>query len=206
MLVFLIVFAVPLVLAHQPHLVETGQTTYITNPEVSTAYYGNLSGRPAVFIVSNNDSFNLFVQILLPSIKDLDFKTIGVITKGNETVTILDGSTYNWTAFHEDFANDDYWVGPNYTGIAQGTYTITISNTDNKGKYVLVVGQKEEFPPSEIIRTITILPRLKIFMEKSPYTAYFNKSGMYMLLTIIIIAIIVLLIVLLPRRLRKIKR
>ncbi|HML19860.1 MAG TPA: hypothetical protein PKD74_04760, partial [Candidatus Dependentiae bacterium] len=44
-------------------------------------------------------------------------------------------------------------------------------------KYVLVVGQKERWPLSVIIRTYYSLPAIKRYFNESPLLAYYNLSG-----------------------------
>jgi len=46
------------------------------------------------------------------------------------------------------------------------------------------VGKIEKFPPGAIARTIVALPKLKRYFDKSPWTAYFNLSGAFLLVTI----------------------
>jgi hypothetical protein len=68
---------------------------------------------------------------------------------------LLDGCFYNWTKFHEEFANDNYLSGPEFSkDNSTGKYKIKVSNTANLGKYILVVGKKEKFSISETIATI----------------------------------------------------
>lgn len=161
-------------LAHQPHLVHSDAVT-IQNPEVSQAFYAT---QPACYTIDSQNPFTLYVQILRPKIKDLD-KNIKVnIVHNNTIIATVDGSTANWTVFHEPFSNDDYYQGPSLTIPMQGLCHIAVQGSE---KYVLVVGQKEKWPLPIIIKTLYTLPRLKLYFEKSPILAYWNLSGVFLL-------------------------
>ena len=66
---FLILVIWPLdVLAHQPRIVEMEEIN-ITKPEISKAYYGNLSGKPHIYTISASSPIDLYVNILVPFIE-----------------------------------------------------------------------------------------------------------------------------------------
>jgi len=97
----------------------------------------------------------------------------------------LDGKVYAWRPFYEPFGGDHYLLGPEYDGqVPAGAYAVVVTSLDNTGKYVLAVGRKERFPPGAMARTLVTLPRLKRYFGKSPLTAYFNLSGVFLLVTI----------------------
>ena len=174
-------------LAHQPHLVES-DTTIVHNPEVSQAFYAT---HPGTYIIEESQPFILYVQLLRPKIGELDKNIKATITQDSKIIALLDGNNGAWTFFHEPFANDDYYQGPEFSADAQGKYIVTV---EGDGKYVLVVGTKEEWPPSVIIRTLYTLPRLKIYFEKSPLLAYWNISGAFAFGSIALTAAALLLI------------
>jgi hypothetical protein len=118
---------------------------------------------------------------------DTDYKI--EISREGEIIKVLDGAQHEWTPFYEEFAGDNYYSGPEHTQEVQaGTYNLEVSSSDNRGKYVLVVGQKEEFPINEFVNTIVTLPRLKQYFGKPAYTAYFNLIGVSLLVIIGVIA------------------
>lgn len=178
------VFA-PAAEAHQPRLVE--QTpVQIQNPKVSQAFYGELNGQPETFTLSSDAPFRLYVGILVPDLPDIGKDvSVRVEQDGNATFTrVLDGTTFEWTRFYEEFAGDWYFKGPELrdetaqTELPQGieagagSYTLTVLSPDNEGKYVLVVGEKEEFPLGEAWNAVKTLPELKSsFFEKSAFSA-----------------------------------
>jgi len=174
--------------AHQPRIVS-GPTTEINNPDVSQAFYGELKGRPAHFTIDSKNSFPLYVGLLSPRVKEAD-KDFSVIVKRDDAVILgLNGMEYEWEPFYEEFGGDYYFRGPEEKlMVGPGLYNLEVFSPDNQGKYVLVVGEKEEFPPREIINTIAILPKLKKdFFERSPFAAFFNLSGLFLLIFFLII-------------------
>lgn len=200
-LVFLLLCTVS---AHQPRIVS-GELTVIENPEVSQAFYGNLKGEHVYYEIRSDNEFDLYVSILVPDIKDIG-KDVSVevflvnsekdyqkyTENEKEPLIFLNASEHNWTHYYEEFAGDDYFKGPEEKIRAEkGTYLIKVQSPDNEGKYVLVVGEKEEFPLNEIVKTIFTLPGLKKnFFEKSPLTAYFNLIGVFMLVLVLIIFVV----------------
>lgn len=174
--------------AHQPRIVSN-DTTLIENPEVSQAFYGNLKGMPNYFRIASEKNFTLYVSILVPELKNISKDISAEVTSNSGLIFRLDGQTYNWKQYYEEFAGDYYYQGPDKKiNAINGTYTITIYNPENTGKYVLVVGEKEEFPLSEMINAVITIPKLKQdFFEKSIFTAFFNRIGTYFTISILIV-------------------
>jgi len=182
------------VLAHQPRIVED-VITDISNPDVSQAFYGNLSGEPALFRINLEESAKIYFGILVPDIENIDKDLIVTISSDNGFYYVLDGTKHNWEYFYEEFAGDHYYDGPDIElDLEKGVYDVQVSSSDNQGKYVLVIGKKEEFPIGEIINTLIVLPQLKKdFFEKSAFTAYFNLVGLFIFGPIILIIVLILL-------------
>jgi len=200
-------------LAHQPRLVES-DFTLIEKPEVSQAFYGELKGEPDFFQIQAEKPIKLYVGILVPNVENIDKDVSVEVSKDDEFYYLLDGLNFEWQAFYEEFAGDDYFKGSELSaeeegGLPQGVeaeagvYTLKVFSPDNQGKYVLVVGEKEEFPLNETIKTIVVLPQLKLFFNKSPLTAYFNLIGLFMLIFLLFVLGISVLIFFLVKRIRK---
>ena len=86
---FLILVSCPLkVLAHQPRLVEMGIIN-LTEPEISKAYYGNLSGKPQIYTISTSSPIDLYVNILVPLIEGPEKNVTVKIFKGEQPMGIL---------------------------------------------------------------------------------------------------------------------
>jgi len=207
-------------LAHQPRIVS-GELTQIENPEVSQAFYGQLKGKPDYYQIKSDGPFSFYVGILVPDLQGIGKDISGEITKGHEhekgeILFFLDSLEHEWTYYYEEFGGDSYYKGPELRSnpdeddlprgvdVDKGTYTIKVFSSDNEGKYVLVVGEREEFPLNEIIKTLFVLPTLKAeFFGKSPWTAYFNLIGLFLLISVLVIVGIVVVVVVLVTRGRK---
>lgn len=185
---FMLSMMIGLAYAHQPRLVSDG-VTQIENPEISQAFYSELDGEPEYYKIISDEDFNFYVQILVPALDGIDKDVSVEVTyeheeggeHEDEPLFLLDGTNHSWTIFFEEFAGDTYYEGPEDEAIVgPGTYNIKVFSPDNEGKYVLVVGMIEAFPPDEIVKTLFALPQLKAeFFEKPAYTAYFNLTGLF---------------------------
>lgn len=178
---FLLPFAV---LAHNPRIVEKGQGVIkISNPEISQAFYGQLSGEPQWFEFETEESFNFYANILLPASAKEKNVSVEIYRGENWLIGWLDADNMKWKEFHEPFAGDDYWQGEEYKGIeTPEVYRLKVYSRTNTEKYVLAVGSEESITPGEFLKTIILLPQLKRdFFEVSPYGAYFNYIGLMIL-------------------------
>jgi len=162
--------------AHIPLFVEVGQhdATTIQNPEVSKAYYGELNDFPHLFEISSEEEFELFVEILVPDIAEAQNDVAGIVLsrkrRGVDEITRLSPSTASWEPFFEWVGGDSYRRGPSFTQkVPPGDYAIEVSTVVNKGKYVLVVGKKEEFDWSNYMGTLRDIARVKEFFGKSSF-------------------------------------
>jgi len=186
---FLCLFAAP-AFAHQPRLVGNQTLIEVKNPDISQAFYARLNGSPQVYKIVCDKPLQLYVNLLVPALPNIDTNFIAEVYSSSEApenlLRKLDGASFEWTKFFEPFGGDSYLKGPEYEEqVPAGTYLIKVTSPGNQGKYAIAIGKKEKFPPGEIIRTIIMLPKLKkTFFEKSPLTAYFNLSGVFMLVVI----------------------
>ena len=179
--------AVTIAQAYQPRLVESGELVLIKNPEVSQAFYGELKGREAYYLIELKQAGDLYLQLLVPDLpwisKD---KTAGVEylpELGERAVNFaqLDLPPEQWKKYFEEYAGDNYWQGPELKKPAEaGYYVVKISSPDNQGKYVLAAGQIEEFPAGEAVKALVTIPLLKKDFFQEPLTQWFNgKIGRY---------------------------
>lgn len=192
--------------AHNPRLVERQDALIespivITNPDISQAFYGRLKGWNEYYQVTFDSPQEFYFQILVPDVKDVSKDVSAILFRADnrEIQAKLLPSDSLWPTFFEPFAGDNYFEGASSTvSLEAGTYLIKVSNPNNEGKYVLVVGRQEIFTAKETLNTIVNLPLLKIYFNKSPLTAYFNRIGLFLgglLLAIIVLMVIVRLIV-----------
>lgn len=202
--------------AHQPRIVES-ETTKIENPEVSQAFYGQLEGKDDVFEIEAKDGFELYVNLLIPDIsgarKDFAAEIYEMQTAEDEnmpgqtkdekrTLAVLQSDASQWTVYDEPWGGDKYFKGPEYkdtnsetlkgVSLDPGKYYIRVYNRDDQGKYALAIGTKEEMTAKEAVNTLVTLPKLKAdYWGKSPITAYFNLTGVYLFATLLIVVVCV---------------
>ncbi|MBW2995286.1 hypothetical protein KY312_02955 [Candidatus Woesearchaeota archaeon] len=209
-LCLLLLICVASVLAHQPRI-TSDDITIIENPEISQAFYAELEGGPHTYEINSDENFSLYVGILVPAIEGIEKDVSAQITLDSRPYHYLNASQSEWLEFYEEFAGDLYYSGPELganepleapKGIsaAAGQYLITVSSPDNLGKYVLVVGEKEEFPLSEMLNSVISLPKIKRFFNKSPFTAYFNRIGLFLLVPLLFVLILIGVVVYLKKR------
>jgi hypothetical protein len=176
--------------AHQPRLVGDKPSIEVRNPEVSQAFYARLAGGPQSYYIRSDKTIRLYINILVPDLPGIDTDYQAVIYRTAETpenvIALLDGRIFAWKPFFEPFGGDRYLVGPEYDqDVPAGTYIVVVSSPDLQGKYALAVGKQEKFPLGEIVRTIGVLPGLKKeFFGKSPLTAFFNLTGVFLLVVV----------------------
>lgn len=194
-------------LAHQPRIVESGPVD-IRQPEVSQAFYGELAGAPVEYRIQSAETFRLYVGILVPDIpgvrKDISAEIYRITPNGNETLTLLDGKTFEWKPFFEEFARDDYFWGPEYKAedsqkgvepngrmVPGGTYVIKVFSPTNQGKYTLATGDLEEFPLKEIINAAMTVPEIKArFFGESPLRIILSPFGWGYVLVLYVFAFV----------------
>jgi hypothetical protein len=175
--------------AHQPRFIDNRPSIEVRNPEISQAFYARLAGSSQSYYIRSDVPLRLYVNLLVPDIAGIDTDYEAVISRetgsGEEVLAKLDGKGYEWRPFFEPFGGDHYLLGPEYDDqVPAGTYIVTVSSPDNAGKYALAIGKIEKFPPKEMARTIVALPKLKKYFGKSPWTAYFNLSGAFLLVAV----------------------
>jgi len=184
---------------HQPRIVlDTGSLenpTKIEKPEISKAYYAELKGAPEYYEINSETDFLLYLNILAPDLESARTDFLAEILFEGVVVFKLDSD--KWEKFYEPFGGDNYLRGPEFEKTARkGIYVIMVSNLDNTGKYALAVGKVESFPPMEVLRTFIALPEIKQdFFGKSPLKAYFNFSGLFLLLVLFFLATIMYIMV-----------
>ena len=190
--IFVLIFSVfgfiNLAQAHNPRLVYNldalaEKPITINKPDISQAFYGRLKGWEEYYRFTITTSTDFYWQTLVPDVKDIQRNvSADLLDEGEAVIATLDAKKSDWAPYFEEYAGDHYFSGPSSTiNLEPGTYTIKIYNdSNNEGKYVLVVGQKEVFTAKEVIGTIVNLPVLKTYFNESPLTAYLNRAGLYM--------------------------
>lgn len=180
------------VFAHQPRIVS-GSLTEIKNPGVSQAFYATLAGAPDEYQIQAETELALHVSLLVPDLpdtrKDFLLEVFAMEQDGRpQRLVLLDGKKHTWDPFYEPFTGDSYLQGPETDRtLPAGKYRIFVSNPQNEGKYVLSVGRQEKFTFSEAIQTVRRLPAVKRFFHKSPWTAFINLTGVFIVLLLLLL-------------------
>ena len=178
-ILFLILVSWPLkVLAHQPRLVEMEKIN-VTEPEISKAYYGNLSGKPHIYTISTSSPIDLYVNVLVPFIEGPEKNVTVKIFKGEQLMGILSPKKGDWKEFFEPFGHSMYWKGPEFKVRADaGKYKIHVQSTEKSIRYVLATGEIEAFDGPESLNAILLIPKLKKdFFEESPLSFILSPLG-----------------------------
>ena len=192
----LVAFTPLIASAHEPRLVESHQTA-VTSPNISKAYYGKLTGVPDIFTIDATAPFDLYVNILVPYIAGQTKDVSATVFKDGAPLTTLDGPTFNWTKMFEPFGHDMYWQGPEFrqAQAAAGIYTITVSSPNNDSKYVVAVGETENFDFKETMNAITLVPQLKAhFFNESPISFILSPFGIGLIIVMYVLGALVVLV------------
>ncbi|MBU2539865.1 hypothetical protein KJ786_01755 [Patescibacteria group bacterium] len=183
--------------AHLPRIVN-GESVIIQTPEVSQAFYAELQGKPAEYLINSDASFNLYINLLVPESSNPDGRysaNIFQIKDGKEELVVfVDGVAIKWQEYWEDFGRDFYFKGPEFEKqVEAGSYKIVISGNDNQGKYVLAIGKEEKFTPEEILKVYWVLPQLKIYFFKTPIIEFF-KTPFVLIGAMVLVALLIIII------------
>jgi len=204
----LVVLFAPLALFAQELRIVEGTPFVIDDPEAYRAYYNVLDGAPAVYSIEASGPFRLSLVVLTPDVEGAraDFRAEIVNTAGTGTpATVVDGATSEWIPFFDTSGRDDYLAGPIFqTGMDAGTYEIRISNADNAGAYVLLLGEERGFSLGEIVNRYSALPTIKTeFFGKPAYQAFLAPLLLWPIIALlIVVAVIVFVLYILQQRRR----
>jgi hypothetical protein len=175
LLLFFVVILAAGALAHQPVIVAKDNIT-IEKPEISRAFYASLNGQPQSYFINAAKPFLLYVNLLVPRNTNAAGRysaRINRLAYGNQYLLAeLKGDEVIWQEFYEPFGGDYYLKGPEYKeNVPAGAYEIQVYSADNRGKYVLAVGEKEYFGPKEIAAVYKLIPKLKAdFFGDNPWS------------------------------------
>lgn len=173
---FLLGVAIP-AYAHVP-LVVTQESlfdiTTIEDPELSQAFYGSLADFPHTYEIRADEPFHLYAEVLVPDIESTQNIVNGIVVretgkKGRvEEVARLLAKDATWETFYEPWGGDTYRKGAVFEkDLERGVYRIEVSTPDNRQKYVLVVGKREDSGGIGYFETIGRIAEVKTFFGKS---------------------------------------
>ena len=177
-LFFLLALTFPLVAsAHQPVVVTGDSPIVINQPEISKAYYGQLTGNPQIFQIHASSALKFYMNVLVPDLSGAkhDVSAAIIDTKNTKVpIAVIDGITGKWTPFFEPFARDTYFKGPEFRSVLPaGSYEIRVWSSNNDSPYALAVGEIESFGIADILNAYVTIPEIKsFFFHKPAYTAF----------------------------------
>jgi len=182
----LIIFFSINTLAHQPRLNEEGDYAMskddpyiIKDPEISKAIYSTLDGAEHFYKIKSDEDFNMYAGITVAKQDDCpdEFQkfSFSILDENFNTLHALDGESFKWWSWYEEYGKKWYWVGPEYgadfksTNIfKKGTYYLKVNSNSNEGNYVLAVGDIEKFNALVIGKMMLVLPKInKKFWNKN---------------------------------------
>lgn len=179
------------VFAHQPRVV-TSRATAVSEPEVSKAYYGQLTGQPDVYTFTAFAPFDLYVNVLVPNSPGQEKHVSALVLKDGAEIANLKAEGFAWKSFHEPFGNDSYFMGPEYKARAEaGQYEVRVFSPGNTSKYSLAIGETEAFNFTESYNAVRTIPQLKkTFFNVSPATFLFSPFGAGFIVIIFVLAFV----------------
>lgn len=178
-------FLLPLaVSAHQPRLIYFEQgDVFIENPELSQAFYDELTGEPRSYYIESDKDFNLYINLLVPLGENREGRYSAQIfqikPEGEEQVVRINGEDFEWQELYEEFGRDYYLKGPEFEQfVLAGKYRIEVFGSNNEGKYVLAVGKTEAYDWRALLNVYWQIPLLKIqFFRSSPLQFFLTPFG-----------------------------
>lgn len=127
----------------------------IEEPEHSKAIFSELRGAPHFYKISAEEAFDFYVGISTPKIDDCPLGrtfSFEILDANGERIDGRDGGSFDWWPWYEKWGKTWYWIGPeigkefNATErYLAGTYFIKVFSPENRGQYVLAVGDEERF-------------------------------------------------------------
>jgi hypothetical protein len=184
--------------AHQPNYVKNKSTVFDSEPTISKAYYGELSDQPTIYTINSSSVFDMYVNVLSPDTQNSFKNYIFIIRDSNNNIIKnISNDSSPWVRWYEDFGGDWYWKGPEFKEqFPAGTYTISVQNPTNTGKYVLAIGETESFPVGQTFRTLKELYTIKTSFFNEPwYGIFYGIIGKYLLFGLIILGAILIVLV-----------
>jgi len=184
-------------LAHQPVIVR-GDRIEIEKPEISRAFYDELNGNPRTYFISADKAFDLYINLLVPKNTNPEGRysaRVYQLTAGKKILlTDIKGESVVWKEFYEPFGGDYYLKGPEFKqNVPAGRYEIEVYSANNRGKYVLAVGEKEYFGPKEIASVYTEVPKLKAeFFGGNPLSFLVTPFGIVL---VVVAGVIIYLLI-----------
>ncbi len=143
----------------------------VDDPVTLRAYYGTLLDFPHTFRFTLDEPQVLRLQIMEPDSRQANQVMSGIIVReverGVAEVARLSSSDATWEDFYDMKTGDAYRLGGNYKATLEpGAYLFEVSNGDNVGKYVLVMGVTPDPRGPGFFETLKEIYQVKRFLDK----------------------------------------
>lgn len=194
--------------AHLPRLIylQKSGDIFVSNPEISQAFYDELKDSSKNYIIESDIQFNLYLNLLVPTKENANGRYSAKIYKvegeNSTEVGFLDGNNFKWEDYYEEFGRDYYVKGPEFDQqVDAGKYKIEVfsknqnDQIENKGKYVLAIGKTESFDWMSVLNIYWQIPTLKLTFFKSDILQFFlTKFAIFGIAALGILIIFIFLI------------
>jgi hypothetical protein len=171
----LLVFTAGPAVAHSPVLdfseKTQGSPLLIEEPEHSKAIFSELKGAPHFYKISSEEAFDFYVGITTPKIDGCPLGhtfSFEILDAQGKRIDGRDGQSFEWWPWYEKWGKTWYWIGPEIgkefkatERYPTGTYFIKVFNAENRGQYVLAVGDEERFGLSFLLSVWRDMKRIK---------------------------------------------
>ena len=153
--------------AHSPILADAITTKTKTDPfriekpEHSKAIFAVLTGQSHYYRIQSDVPFKFYAGITAPKLENCGLNqtfSFEVLDESFKLIEHKSGDNFDWTPWYEKWGKKWYWIGPEVgkkfladRTYQAGTYYIRVFNQTNNGKYVLAVGDVEEFGIRDVI-------------------------------------------------------
>lgn len=162
--------------AYRPVLLPTQsqlEVIVVEDPEIERTYHSLLEGFPHTYEFTSDVPFELFVEVLIPDIDEIEREMSAIIvreaTRGVAEVARLKGGETTWVSFYEPVGGNRYERGPGYESRAEaGSYIVQVHTAENYGKYALTIGKKKNSDRLGYFELLGLLIDVKQFFGKSP--------------------------------------
>lgn len=185
--VFLFLFSVTIVSAYNPIVVEPPQAYEIItiegDPYVQREYLGDLEDFPDMFEVTSEVAFTLNVKVRQRATNEpISFALITVRQNdadgGVSEIARLNQPAAEWAEVRDDSLGMTFLESEVLEKeVTPGTYRIEISTPDNRGDYMLIVG--DESQPSGFFKAIGQIYTTQRHFNYTPFHMLFSSYILY---------------------------
>lgn len=162
-LFLLVFFLANEVQAHQPFIVPEAVSkehpVEISQPEIARSFYGELRGEEHWFVLTAKEKFEFPFDILVPDQEDAEKVSAELLNENKQSLVLFDGENSPLRRYYHDALGGGYYLkgvgyGRNLPAapvLPQGVYYIRVFNSNNQGKYNLVLGTHDNHTLKDVL-------------------------------------------------------